>query len=77
MQQKENARERERELSVCFQVVIPLTSLQGTNRSSNPNNPAEKYIQVSTVDNHEFWFMGFVNYEKAARNLQEAPAYAN
>ena len=60
-----------------FQVVVPLNSLLAANPSSNPKNAAEKYIEILTVDNHEFWFMGFVNYEKAAKNLQEAPAYAN
>ncbi|BAS86271.1 Os03g0736700 [Oryza sativa Japonica Group] len=25
-----------------------------------------------TTDNHEFWFMGFVSYDKALKNLYEA-----
>lgn len=33
---------------------------------------AEKYIQVVSIDNHEFWFMGFVSYDAAIKNLQEA-----
>ncbi|KAJ7521173.1 hypothetical protein O6H91_19G041200 [Diphasiastrum complanatum] len=36
------------------------------------DKPAEKYIQIVTVDDHEFWFMGFVNYDKGLKNLQEA-----
>jgi hypothetical protein len=24
------------------------------------------------MDNHEFWFMGFVSYDKALKNLNEA-----
>lgn len=60
-----------------YKVVIPLDKLQAVNASSNPNNPAEKYIQIVTVDNHEFWFMGFVNYDKAVKNLQEARLYSS
>ncbi|KAL4367531.1 hypothetical protein GQ457_05G011410 [Hibiscus cannabinus] len=29
-------------------------------------NPSEKYIQMVTVDGHDFWFIGFLNYEKAS-----------
>ena len=32
-------------------------------------DPPEKYIQLTTVDGHDFWFMGFVNYEKASHHL--------
>lgn len=32
----------------------------------------EKYMQVVTVDGHEFWFMGFVNYDKASVHLLDA-----
>ena len=31
-----------------------------------------KYIQVVSVDNHEFWSMDFVYYDSAVKNLQEA-----
>lgn len=40
--------------------------------ASNVNKPSDKYVQVVTVDNHEFWFIGFVNYEKGLKNMQEA-----
>ncbi|KAL3733078.1 hypothetical protein ACJRO7_022579 [Eucalyptus globulus] len=32
----------------------------------------KKYIQVISIDNHEFWFMGFLHYESAVKNLQGA-----
>ena len=32
-------------------------------------NPPEKYIQIVTVDGLGFWFMGFVNFEKASHHL--------
>ena len=35
-------------------------------------NSAEKYVQIISIDNHEFWFMGFVNYDSAVKNLQGA-----
>ena len=55
-----------------MQVVIPLHQLKTVNPSSSRANSAEKYIQVISLDNHEFWFMGFLNYEGAANCLQEA-----
>ncbi|XP_031285439.1 GLABRA2 expression modulator [Pistacia vera] len=53
-----------------YKVVIPLHQLKAVNPSSSRNNPAEKYIQVISVDNHEFWFMGFLNYNGAVEFLQ-------
>lgn len=49
-----------------------LEQLRSVNSSANVRNPAEKYIQIVTMDNHEFWFMGFVSYDKALKNLREA-----
>lgn len=53
-----------------YKVVLPLHQLKDVNPSANRSNPAEKYIQIISTDNHEFWFMGFVNYDKAVKNLQ-------
>ncbi|KAF2283921.1 hypothetical protein GH714_017262 [Hevea brasiliensis] len=53
-------------------VVIPLHQLKAVNPSSSRSNSAEKYIQIISVDNHEFWFMGFLNYDGAVRYLQDA-----
>ncbi|XP_058087913.1 GEM-like protein 1 [Magnolia sinica] len=55
-----------------YKVVIPLHQLKAVNPSVSKVNPAEKYVQIISVDNHEFWFMGFVNYESAVAHLQEA-----
>ncbi|XP_017616352.1 GLABRA2 expression modulator [Gossypium arboreum] len=55
-----------------YKVVIPLHQLKAINPSTSRVNPSEKYIQVSSVDSHEFWFMGFLNYEGAVQCLQEA-----
>jgi len=55
-----------------YRVAIPLANMTAVNPSSNKANPAEKYIQIVTIERHEFWFMGFINYEKAVSTLQES-----
>ncbi|XXG61111.1 hypothetical protein AAC387_Pa04g2848 [Persea americana] len=55
-----------------YKVVIPLQQLKAVNPSVSKVNAAEKYIQLISVDNHEFWFMGFVHYDSAVKHLQEA-----
>ncbi|KAL0331816.1 UNVERIFIED_CONTAM: GEM-like protein 5 [Sesamum calycinum] len=48
----------------------------GAITSINPvvmrDNPTERYIQLVSIDGHDFWFMGFVNYEKATHHLFES-----
>lgn len=58
--------------SSFYKVVLPLPHLRSVTPTASQQNPAERYIQVVSVDNHEFWFMGFVNYDSAVKNLQEA-----
>ncbi|MED6127987.1 hypothetical protein PIB30_093328 [Stylosanthes scabra] len=53
-----------------YKVVIPLHQLKAVNPSASRVNPSEKYIQVISADNHEFWYMGFLNYEGAIECLQ-------
>lgn len=53
-----------------YKVAIPLAKVATVNPVAVSEN--EKYIQVVTVDGHEFWFMGFVNYEKASMHLLDA-----
>ncbi|GAV66804.1 GRAM domain-containing protein [Cephalotus follicularis] len=55
-----------------YKVVIPLHQLKAVHPSTSKKNPSEKYIQVISVDNHEFWFMGFVYYDSAIKNLEGA-----
>ncbi|KAH8508675.1 hypothetical protein Peur_050573 [Populus x canadensis] len=55
-----------------YKVVIPLHQLKAVNPSTSKVKSAEKYIQIISVDNHEFWFMGFVYYDNAVKSLQEA-----
>lgn len=51
--------------------MIPLKKIKGVNQRENVSNPSKKYIQVVTVDDFDFWFMGFLNYEKAFKSLQK------
>jgi len=55
-----------------YKVVVPLEKVKEVIPSFNENKPLEKYIQVVTQDGHDFWFMGFVNYDKGVKNMQEA-----
>ena len=53
-------------------MVLPLSQVRTVSPSASMSKPAERYIQITTMDNHEFWFMGFVSYDKALKNLSEA-----
>lgn len=55
-----------------YKMVVPLEKVQEVIPSFNETKPAEKYIQVLTNDGHDFWFMGFVNYDKGVRNMKLA-----
>lgn len=55
-----------------YKVMIPLTKIGTINPVTMRENPSERYIQIFTVDGHDFWFMGFVNYDKAAHHLSQS-----
>ncbi|KAD7478487.1 hypothetical protein E3N88_01623 [Mikania micrantha] len=55
-----------------YKVIIPLQQMKAVNPSSSKAKSAEKYIQVISVDGHEFWYMGFLNYDGAVKCLQDA-----
>ena len=55
-----------------LQVLVPIRKIKRANLSENVNNPAQKYIEIVTRDGFEFWFMGFLRYEKAFNNLEKA-----
>ncbi|XP_062077806.1 GEM-like protein 2 [Humulus lupulus] len=58
--------------SLHYKVVIRNEQLRTVNPCTNRWNPSEKYIHIVTRDGHEFWFMGFISYDKALKNLIEA-----
>ncbi|KAF4367715.1 hypothetical protein G4B88_001467 [Cannabis sativa] len=55
-----------------YKVMVPLGNIGTINPVVMRENPSEKYMQVVTIDGHDFWFMGFVNYEKASKHLTES-----
>lgn len=55
-----------------IQVVLQLDQLSTVSPFSNRFNPAEKYMQLVTVDGYEFYFMGFIAYDKALKTVREA-----
>lgn len=52
--------------------MIPLANIGTINPVIMRERQSERYIQIVTVDGHDFWFMGFVNYDKASRHLSES-----
>lgn len=52
--------------------MVPLGKISAINPVEMRDNKSEKYLQIVTIDGHDFWFMGFVNYEKATRHLSES-----
>lgn len=55
----------------CLQVVIPVGKIERINQSENVKKPSQKYMEIVTVDNFDFWFMGFLNYHKTLQYLQD------
>ena len=58
-------------------MLIPIQKIKSINESENVNKLEQKYVGTVTVDDFEFWLMGFLRYEKAYRNLQKAISMAN
>ncbi|XP_057949689.1 GEM-like protein 5 [Malania oleifera] len=58
-----------------YKVSIQWPEIAAINPVIMKESPSsEKYMQIVTVDGHDFWFMGFVNFEKASQNLSEIRA---
>ncbi|XP_059596175.1 putative GEM-like protein 8 [Vitis vinifera] len=55
-----------------YKVSIPLRKVKRVDPSENVKNPSQKYMEIVTVDNFDFWFMGFLNYQKSFNCLQQA-----
>ncbi|KAL5676575.1 hypothetical protein ACJX0J_012706, partial [Zea mays] len=56
---------------VPYKVLIPTERMKSALVRENLYNPDETYIDVVTVDGFDFWFMGFVSYEKSFKYLQQ------
>ncbi|XP_010546250.1 PREDICTED: GEM-like protein 4 [Tarenaya hassleriana] len=57
---------------VHYKVSIPLSKIKRVNQSQNTEKPSQKYLEVVTVDDFDFWFMGFLSHQKAFNSLQQA-----
>ena len=55
-----------------YKVMVPLPNVATINPAVMRDAPTEKYLQIVTIDGHDFWFMGFVNYEKASKHLTQS-----
>ncbi|RZC75102.1 hypothetical protein C5167_050582 [Papaver somniferum] len=55
-----------------YKVVIPIEKIKRVEESQNIDKPKQKYIEIVTIDHFDFWFMGFVNYDKAFKTLQKS-----
>ncbi|KAK7270135.1 hypothetical protein RIF29_23059 [Crotalaria pallida] len=61
---------------IHYKVVIPLTKIMCANQSASVQNPKQKYIEIVTVDNFDFWFMGVSKYQKTFKYLEQAISLA-
>ncbi|KAC9216377.1 hypothetical protein E3N88_46185 [Mikania micrantha] len=56
-------------LKFQYKVSIPLAKIKGVGESMNTKRPSNKYVELVTVDNFSFWFLGFQNHKKTLRSL--------
>ncbi|XP_021750607.1 GEM-like protein 4 [Chenopodium quinoa] len=54
-----------------YKIMIPLRKIQRLNQNESTKKPSQKYLQVVTSDEFEFWFMGFRTYNKTFKCLQQ------
>ncbi|KAG0472902.1 hypothetical protein HPP92_014759 [Vanilla planifolia] len=47
-----------KEMRIPYKVAIPLRRIKSTNQTANVERPSQKFLQIVTVDDFEFWFMG-------------------
>ncbi|KAL0372838.1 UNVERIFIED_CONTAM: GEM-like protein 4 [Sesamum calycinum] len=59
-------------LKAHYKVMIPLKKIKRATESENVKKPTQKYVQIVTDDNFEFWFMGFLNHQRTLKHLQQA-----
>ncbi|CAL5354338.1 unnamed protein product [Camellia sinensis] len=61
---------------IRYKVLIPVGKILRAEESQNVKRPSRKYIEIVTVDNFDFWFMGFLNCRKTLKYLQQAISQA-
>ncbi|XP_047322903.1 putative GEM-like protein 8 [Impatiens glandulifera] len=55
-----------------YKISIPLEKIKGAIVSQNSERPSQKYIELATVDNFDFWFLGFLNYQNTYKYIIQA-----
>ncbi|KAK7343301.1 hypothetical protein VNO77_11945 [Canavalia gladiata] len=63
-------------MRIRYKVVIPLKKIKCVNQSENVQKPKQKYIEIVTMDNFDFWFMGVLKYHKTFKYLQQVVSQA-
>ncbi|XP_051148877.1 putative GEM-like protein 8 [Andrographis paniculata] len=59
-------------LRAHYKVMIPIRKINRVCESENVAKPKQKYMQLVTEDNFDFWFMGFLNYKRTFKYIQQA-----
>ncbi|KAL1568748.1 GEM-like protein 4 [Salvia divinorum] len=59
-------------IKLHYKVMIPLRKIKRAVESENVKKPRQKYVEIVTEDNFDFWFMGFLNHQRTLRHLQQA-----
>ncbi|KAK2405564.1 hypothetical protein QL285_054788 [Trifolium repens] len=57
---------------IRYKVSIPLKKIKCVRQSQNVEKPTQKYINIVTVDNFDFWLMSVLNYQKTFKYLEQA-----
>ncbi|KAJ0432276.1 putative GEM-like protein [Helianthus annuus] len=58
-------------LKFQYKVSIPLKKIDGVGEITNLKRPSNMYMELVTVDNFSFWFLGFPNYKKTVECLRQ------
>ncbi|CAJ2630987.1 unnamed protein product [Trifolium pratense] len=57
---------------IRYKVSIPLKKIKCVRQSKNVEKPTQKYINIVTVDNFDFWLMSVLKYQKTFKYLEQA-----
>ncbi|KAK1438017.1 hypothetical protein QVD17_03818 [Tagetes erecta] len=58
-------------LKFQYKISIPLEKIKRSEESMNLKKPSNKYVELVTVDDFNFWFLGFKDYKKTLRYIHE------
>ncbi|CAK8574263.1 unnamed protein product [Lathyrus sativus] len=61
---------------IRYKVSIPVKKIKCVRQSENVEKAREKYINIVTVDNYDFWLMGVSKYHKTYKYLEQTISQA-